>query len=77
MKFVSLMRATKGEDTLPLPPTVLFHVAGLLGAVLLHYGDYELEELVAEIKRVAAHEEATGMLHGHLVALGIIEGDVG
>lgn len=59
-----------------LSPTVIFHITGLLGALLIHYSPYELTDITEEVRRIAEDQEAVEGMHRNLVALGILGDEV-
>lgn len=71
-RVVELMATPTWE----LRPSVMFRVVGLLGALLVHYSEYDFEEVVGEIRRVAGDEEHMQDLMRQLVKAGLLPPEV-
>lgn len=58
-----------------LAPSVMLHVTGLLGALLVHHSEYEFDDVFAQIRQTAEDREAVAGMHAELVQLGMLPAD--
>jgi hypothetical protein len=72
--FQRVAQLIAGETEGKLEPHVLLHVVGLLGALLIHYSDFEYADVIGQIAQLLENEPALEKVHSVMTELGFAGG---